>query len=86
MVRRKKAKRYDYADDLLPCPFCGDKNLLWTGEKGGTYIDCWTCFARGPFILRGRPGKSGLPSGRFPAAKRVWNKRAAVGKEGNAAL
>jgi hypothetical protein len=75
--RKKKAKLYDYVVELLPCPFCGNKNLLWTGDATGTYIDCWSCFARGPRIFRKRMA-NGLPHGKFPAAKRFWNKRVAV--------
>ena len=75
MTKRKKVE--DYTKELEACPFCKSKNLIYTGTAGGVFIECWGCWARGPFIKRSLHPRNLNQSATeaWIAAKRRWNKR-----------
>lgn len=50
--------------DLLPCPFCGSKNVEFTSEHNLGYMECRTCFAA-----------VGGQNNYYESAKSLWNTR-----------
>ena len=58
---------------LLPCPWCGNKEVYWThssdGEGGSAYVYCSDCDACGP------QGKAYTKNGFSDEADQRWNTR-----------
>jgi Lar family restriction alleviation protein len=71
MKKTKRPKQDYWAEDLLPCPFCGRESpMLWDHiTLDGShvyYMECERCLARGPrSLVRAK-------------AINAWNKRTKV--------
>jgi Lar family restriction alleviation protein len=56
---------------LLPCPFCGSKQVSLNGEHGKIFVECDTCNAKGsPLKLAEFPNNSDEIN-----AIKLWNAR-----------
>lgn len=53
--------------DLLPCPFCGDTDIVFSGSAMGSYFHCRGCMAEGSVV----------DADDWDKAKQAWNRRAA---------
>lgn len=66
----------DDMPELLPCPFCGDKNPSeqWTGDN--VHIECMDCHVKGPYGgATFREGYCETEEKALRVAARKWNTR-----------
>jgi len=59
--------------ELLPCPFCGESNALFSGWGYGSAFSCGTCHAKAPSADKDD----------WNAAETAWNRRAAFVRSPN---